>query len=203
MITNIIVSSPHAACPQSIHRQCDLAAEISAYTFCQAIDKYKTISFVYMQGDEFRANHDLNRKNSRNTKFRKKLMDFFTLFAQQFTIMIDIHSFPNEWIKEAGDINFFKKSEVAPEIVILEGPLDNYEGISLSKTLNNNLISLGVDCKIIRGIKVNDIINHSKDFGIPGVLLEFNEKFTQDVVRLKQICKFTARIIRDIAQNAI
>jgi hypothetical protein len=92
-------------------------------------------------------------------------------------------------MEEAGDINFFKKDEKAPEVVLLKGPLDNCNGKSLTNMLYNHLIKNKIDCKIITGIVVNDIMNEGNEYGIPGILIEFNEQLLENINRFKYICK--------------
>lgn len=196
MVT-IILSSPHGLCPKSISRRCDLVAIPVAEELQSSLRQYKsTINTIYSQGTEYRHDHDLNRKKSRNTPYRKNLLQVFKTYSKN-SILVDVHSFPDYWMVEAGDINFFKKDEPAPDIVILQGPCDLYKGVSLSKTLYENL-RLRFTSKIIDNITVNDIMNQGKEFNIPGVLLEFNEKYAEDQDGLELLVNFISAILKDI-----
>lgn len=188
-MSTVILSSPHALCPSSEKRKCDIVAGDAAECLRYELAKYSPdIKCICVQGNEYRHDHDLNRTVSRNTQYRRRLSEIITT-SKKSAIIVDVHSFPNYWMKEAGDINFFKKTELAPDIVILEGKHDMCNGISISKTLCNNLRTK-YNCKIISGITVNDILNEASEYNIPGVLLEFNEKYKDDVDGLKIMCRY-------------
>ena len=53
---------------------------------------------------------------------------------------MDIHSFPNKYEDEAGDINLFQKNEVPPDIAILSASCDTINDKCLSKTIHQNLL---------------------------------------------------------------
>jgi hypothetical protein len=196
-MTTLIVSSPHQKCPKnSPTRACDLAAGIASETFCRIVSTNKRLQYIELLGDEFRVNHDLNRKASRETPYRKRLEEVFRdLRGNQRVMVTDIHSFPNEYLVEAGDINFFKKDEIAPEIVLLKGPKDEYNGRSICQTLYNALAKYNVRCKIIYNITVNDIMNQGSEYNIPGILIEFNEKFVDHTDRLYDICRMLVKTL--------
>ena len=198
-MTTLIVTSPHALCPnKTTNRMCDLAAGVSADIFCNIAKLFKALSCLNIKGNEYRHNHDLNRNPSRNTLFRQKLTGIFQSYKND-TIIIDMHSFPDYWDPAAGDINFFKKDEKAPDIAILQGKLDNYKGISLSKTLFATLTRSGINTKLITGIKVNDIMNNAAENDIPGVLIEVNEKYNHNTEELAQICDIILTALNTIA----
>lgn len=196
-MTTIIISSPHSMCKPSNERICDTAAGISAKYICAMLADCKNSRFIYLPSTEFRSDHDLNRVSSRDTVYRKILRNIMKI-SPKGGLLLDVHSFPNYYMEEAGDINFFKKGEIPPEIVLLTGPNDMFQGISLSGVLLNNLKLNGVDCKIISDIKVLDILNEANENNIPGILLEFNEKFSVGGERLAKICKIITDILCDI-----
>ena len=199
-----LVTSPHARCKSSTTRMCDTVAAMVARCFCATVGKYleelgqrSETRCVYVEGDEYRHDHDLNRKPSRHTPFRRSL----TLSMKiQPHVLVDIHSFPNYWMPEAGDINFFKKHEQPPEMVILTGPRDRIHNTSLSAVIEKQLSRRGVNIKTITGIKINDILNEANEYNIPAVLLEFNEKLIDDPTRVKQLCHWLADIFLDILE---
>jgi len=195
-MSTLIITSPHMLCPLDKKRKCDLAASISADTLCSEIKRHK-INYVYLPGDQYRANYDLNRSSSRKTEFRQTLSNIFLLFRNN-ALTIDVHSFPNYWVKEAKDINFFKENEIPPDIVVLEGKLNTYDNVNLSETFLSCLQKAGLNSKIIRGIKVNDIMNESSDHNIPSVLFEFNEKYTNDTEGLHRICSCLVQTIKSL-----
>jgi hypothetical protein len=198
MQTTVIVSSPHSLCDPTVKkRECDLAAGLAAQFLCDALRAHAgKIDHIYLQGDEYRRNHDLNRKVSRGTPYRKRLAAVMS--AEKFSprrLLLDVHSFPDEYLDAAGDINFFKKGEVAPNIVLLEGPKDSFDGSSLSRSLWMACLKAGLRSKIITGITVNDIMNQGAEHDIPAVLLEFNEKYLKDPDSLYKICELIAGVI--------
>lgn len=194
-MTTLIVSSPHALCVKnSKKRSCDSAAGLASQVFYYAADDYNKLNCIAFPGDEYRINHDLNRKASRNTPYRQRLEQFLQQCDKAASITIDIHSFPNEYLIAAGNINFFKQGEIAPDIVILEGPRDVYKGKSLSHSIYSALHDK-IECKIIRGISVNDILNNSAEHAISGVLLEFNERFNDNPDQLFDLCSIIASVL--------
>lgn len=201
MVT-LVVTSPHAKCPDSKERMCDLAAERAANVFCEIANQLGFTCY-YFQGDEYRFHYDLNRSTSRNTKYRKDLKKTLEKLYNDKTdtIIIDIHSFPNYWIPEAGDINFFKKNETAPDAVMLIGRNDRYKnwsiGESFAKSLNNN----GIKTKVLPGIEVNDILNQSAEYKIPGTLVEINEKYLMNQNGLQEIFRAILRVIYSLTSS--
>lgn len=196
---NILVSSPHAMCLPGKKRMCDIAASAAARAFFNAVEA-AGMKCTYIEGNELRHNHDLNRKPSRSTLFRKALTSMMKEAKDRVPcvqcpaglILVDVHSFPNYWMEEAGDINFFKPGEVPPEIVILQGPMDGFGGLSLTSTLYDSLREHSVRVKVVRGITVNDIMNEASDSMISAVLLEFNEGLLEEPRRLAFICSIVS-----------
>lgn len=198
MSTTLIVSAPHQLCKPNTPRMCDLAAGIATEMFCQAAIRHRNLECMVLLGDEHRVNHDLNRKVSRGTPFRKKLDQLLSMAEGSNCVVIDIHSFPDKYLVEAGDINFFKQGEIAPEIVLLHGPLDEFRGKSICNTIYKALVKGKITSKIIRGITVNDILNQSSEYDLSGILIEFNEKFKSEPDRLYDICKIIASSLSSI-----
>lgn len=197
MTATYIISVPHSFCPKTEDRQCDLAAEKACDSICSVLNNHKDIKCLITKSDVKRSVHDLNRESSRHTGFRKTLVEQFNDYKDKNTIVIDVHSFPDKYLDEAGDINFFKKGDEPFEIVLLSGPLDIYNGISISKTLYNVLKRNKIYTKIIDNIDVLDILNQSFEYNIPGILLEFNERFSSEInkQRLDQICNIVSKTI--------
>lgn len=202
---SIVVTSPHASCPKNTdQRMCDLAAALAGKLFSE-LTQQSGIPTIYLEGDELRHNHDLNRNPSRNTKFRRRLQKVLES-TDDTELLIDMHSFPNYRIEEAGDINFFENGEHPPDIVLLRGPLDSYQHSRKKISLCNILYEClshktNVNCKIIEGITVNDIMNNASEYKIPGVLIEVNEKYIQDPDKLYPIFKRLVLKLKSILEN--
>lgn len=197
---SLIITSPHAACINNTHiRTCDLAAGMAGSMFHQICEKNK-IKSIYLEGNEFRYKHDLNRKTSRTTKFRKELQNI--LLRENPKLLIDIHSFPNYRIEDAA-VNFFENGENPPDIVFLRSPLDIFRSNKTNKRYSIcntlfNCLSRNCKCKILEGITVNDILNNCYELNIPGILIEINEKFTQESDKLEPILNCIIKEIKQI-----
>jgi len=205
---NIVVSSPHAGCIPSTKRMCDLAASSAAKYFCSAAGG-RGLKCLYIEGNELRKKHDLNRRPSRGTPFRKTLTSVIKhtkemadcIHCASGVIVVDVHSFPNYWMAEAGDINFFKPGELPPEIVILQGPMDMFGEFSITMALFNASTNSKIRAKLVRNITVNDIMNESSELEIPAVLLEFNEGLLRNPERMAFICGVVAEALYDISRQ--
>lgn len=200
-IPDLVVTAPHSQCDMlAPNRACDLAAALAGQSLCLAMQK-QNLSCVYLPGDEFRRDHDLNRKPSRSTKYRKGLESVMKGVSSvrpssgHTPLLLDVHSFPDYYMEEAGDINFFAKGEKAPDIVLLQGPKNMYNEASLTDVLFHSLSRAGLQTKIIKGILVNDIMNQANEYGISGILLEFNEKYNKEPEKLRRICETIVKTI--------
>lgn len=185
---NLIITSPHAKC-DLLHpkRICDLAAGLAGQVIVEEAEKYG-LSYSYFPGDVYRFEHDLNRKKSRHTNYRQKLLTRIRKLSKMDSVLLDIHSFPNYYMEEAGDINFFRKDEIPPEIVLIQGPLNVYRNKKLTNILYSVLSEYGIRVKILSGISVNDILNQASEHNIPGILIEYNESFNRKRKQLSKIC---------------
>lgn len=178
----IIVSAPHSLCPLGYtdaqnrkNRKCDLVAgKVGLALASRLSEVYSPV--VFLASDQPREITDLNRKPSRSSQFRLKL----DRCAKSGVLILDVHSFPDAYLIEAGKSNMFKENEIPPEIILLKGPGDNIKGQSLTTSLFKSLSVVKVNVKILEGIKVLDIINSAWDRNVPGILLEFNEKFNEE-----------------------
>jgi hypothetical protein len=198
---NLIITSPHAKCDIiSEERSCDYAAALAGKTLCTALDKYK-LTYVYLPGDEFRRDWDLNRKISRSTKYRTTLESIIKESATSTSLLLDVHSFPDEYLDKAGKINFFSKGETPPSVVLLQGPHNFYNGISLTDTLSSAITKAGLKTKIIVNIAVNDIMNQANEYSVPAILIEFNEKYNKYPEKLAKLCKLIAKCIHDMSAS--
>ena len=177
----------HIVCKDKINRDCDTVAEIASDIITYIL---KGLS---IKGNHHRSNFDLNRDSARNTEYRKSLDLIFSLYKKN-SIVLDIHSFPNYYMDIAGDINFFKKNEIAPDIVLMTGSNDFYKGVSISQSLFNGL-KYKYKVKIISNVDVLDILNQANKYKLGGILLEFNEKYKNNIKDLEILCKIICNII--------
>ena len=188
MAYDLILSAPHALCDRlNPKRACDLAAALSGQTLCSVAED-QGLTCAYLPGDVLRAQHDLNRRPSRGTPYRQRLRTLLDGADGSGSLVLDVHSFPDYYMEEAGDINFFRRGETPPAIVLIQGPSNIYHGHSLAQTMYDALARAGVPVKILRGITVNDIMQEASDKRIPALLIEFNERFNSEPRPLLQIC---------------
>lgn len=196
---SIILTVPHGKCPlpqKSSDRMCDIAAMSAAECMAKLLKGYN----IFIPGDEYRYDHDLNRKESRKTNYRSRLSNVFKHLKNSNVILLDIHSFPNYYDPRAGDINFFKSNEIAPDFVLLRGKRDIYNGQSICNIIHQELREHNINVKIIENIEVLDILNEADEYNIPGVLCEFNEKLRDDNYKdlLKSVCIIITNCIKSL-----
>lgn len=198
-MSGVILTSPHAKC--NIYdgkRHCDTVAGVSADVLGGTLLN-AGVACVKITGNEYRVDYDLNRTAGRVTSFRKRLSAILSAAGSSRTLLMDIHSFPNYWMEEAGDINFFKRGETAPDIVLLKGPRDVFRGKFLCDFFISKLKE-NFNCKIIEGIKVNDIMNEASEYDVGGILLEFNEKYKDDLAGLNCLCGAIGEVVKELME---
>lgn len=202
-LPTLLVTSPHAKCDLSHpKRMCDLAAALAGQTMLEEAAKNE-LNCLYFPGDVYRYTHDLNRKRSRHTNYRQSLLKHIKKLSKLDSVLLDIHSFPNYYMDEAGDINFFRKGESPPEIVLIQGPLNIYRNRRLTNLLYSILSKKGVRVKILDGISVNDILNQASEHNIPGILIEYNESFNKKPKFLAHVCKLILDGIIHVSINDV
>ena len=201
-LPDLIVTTPHGKCDMmNTKRSCDLAAALAGQILC-SVAQAQGVSYAYLPGDEFRLHHDLNRRASRETPYRRQLADLLGAVRDSGSLLIDVHSFPDYYMKEAGNINFFKQGETPPDIVVLEGPANTWHGRPLAQTLYDALHNAGLRVRLLRGITVNDIMQQAAEHDVPGVLLEYNEAYNRDPESLKRACQVVLSVLRGMAASA-
>lgn len=178
---SIVITAPHSLCPADYtheknkqNRQCDIAAgKIGLFLAEQFSKNIRDKNIIFLAANVKREKIDLNRANSRKSEYRKKLNNCLV----NCSFIIDVHSFPNYYLEEAGDINFFKKDELPQDIVIISGM--NNTDKQMANDLYNLLKNNNVHTRLITHLKVNDILNNANEYNKNGILLEFNEKFLE------------------------
>ncbi len=188
---NIVITSPHSLCDNNIKsRECDFLAGKAASVLNRLLhtEKESTLNSYYFSANILRKECDLNRDVCRDSDYRKYVYDFCKELKGN-NILLDVHSFPNYY----EEYNLFKKDEVPPEIVLLTGPKDNYNNISLSKCFYTELYKNKIRVKIMKDIKVLDILNQ---MNMSGILLEFNESLAYG--RIVVICNIIKECIKNL-----
>ena len=183
----IILTVPHGTCSPILigEHYCDFIAEQMGTLLHDALSKKlnnvsaQTISYdisLIVEKDIPRSHIDENRDIARqqHTPFRTKISDSISQ-SPSGSILIDIHSFPNnpEHL-ESYNTPFYI---IDPSIDIF------YPANNLSMALSHTTIP---SAAIFRsgsdefGQNVNDIIRQASESGINSTLIEFNEQLTSD-----------------------
>lgn len=180
-----IITVPHSFCIYFEGHTCDFYAEITAkYLFSQLSDNYNT---YLITADINRVFIDMNRIESRNTEFRKKIRNIFNNILKsnskkKIIFILDCHSFPveNNTIYHFGTVNIPN-----PKITILynNSTKKKYAELLVDLLNKNNL-----DTTILPGID-NDIINEYSFFEdentlVVAILIEIREDLSHSELSL-------------------
>jgi predicted N-formylglutamate amidohydrolase len=169
----IILTVPHAqGCDSATSRHpCDALAEGLA-RYLQQSCKNAAIESEVLVGVTPRANLDLNRKESRNTEYRKQINERIQYHQQRGDVVwvIDCHSFPQDYQWTA---------QQTTDFVILDTWLNNRPTAYVT-TLTNFLQKRKVHVTQLRGAlpeddETNDIMDTSRQLGAYSFLLEVKE----------------------------
>jgi len=172
---SVLITVPHATCPYKFKERhlCDYIAPYIAKKLHNLIPNSKLIlAEIHRDANQIaidgKPGSDQNRPWGRqDTKFYQEFSKSLKEIKDQpLIIVLDIHSFPS------GSFNEKKNTSV----VILE-PFNNYE---ISIDLYNTLIKNNINSEIIKGSTINFIIMEAREYGIPSILIEFNENFSHE-----------------------
>lgn len=159
----IVITAPHAACVPVSHlldqgHYCDLAAERASLCLAQHLKKVKL--FINSDVPRTRQN-DMNRQVSRNTEFRKKILDYATENKDNIAFVLDVHSFPPT------------DRHYGPwELVVLDDffPVATYTLDFVRAMRREKIVTVGMHGK------TNDIhFQMRRDVGLQSFLVEFKE----------------------------
>lgn len=153
---SIVITTPHSFCVHGINeRHCDLNAENAAVSLLRILrtSKYST---VYLPADQPRFQVDLNRPESRDTRFRQSLGK---ILNNNPALLLDIHSFPYDTFERDYDV------------VIIDNPPTTEYSVSLKDRLLNHNINVGY----ITGNSDNDIVIEARSKNVFAMLIEYSE----------------------------
>ena len=155
----LVITVPHTFhvgfLPREMH-----ATDFSALDAARDLQKAFSANVVtrVFVGDVPRFLVDLNRPQSRNTQWRRRVTDLLRFLGRR-AVQLDVHSFPDDpW--------------TGKEIVVM----DTARGHEWARDLAKGLRRRGINAYYIRGSPRNDLIQTSEALHVPAVLLEFNEK---------------------------
>ena len=160
-MAKIILSVPHAHCrseSDKILHFCDVVAGPVAEELSKRLQAAGHEVFLHL-GDINREETDLNRSESRGTKFRKDLEADFP----KAEILVDVHSTPRSRLNWTEDI------------VILKWQTEEVDNRHLTYDLAKKLIETDLDVSITPARAQDDIVDQALHANLPAVLVEFSE----------------------------
>jgi hypothetical protein len=141
----------------------------------KSLHRYLGSESIILYGDINRTISDLNRSESRHTKFRRFLSQLIQKTEVEW--VLDAHSFPPQGTDMKGEIVFLSLSKE-----------------SYLKDLVDHLRQHNIDANMKMGSYLNDIILEAKQHHLKYLLLEYNEDLT--VSRLNYISQLIARYVK-------
>jgi len=163
-----VITVPHATCIDTPHHRimhtCDYIASAVANDLANNLMCGKSKVFY---GDINRSVVDLNRRESRNTEFRKIVRKHF----KDEVIVVDIHSYPPYSFNYGDyDIALISSNE------------------KIKKTLKSELERNGYKVGTFEPSNIDDILTEASEHGITdSVLIEVNEKYKGDTNKIAKI----------------
>ena len=189
----VIISVPHGFCPVSITRACDKRAKLFADTIRAGIES-AGIEVDFFVADRPRSEVDSNRREGRETGFRKKLDERLSE-RECDDILLDIHSATPDALTD------FPSRKIVPfEAYLLE--MGGFpEDDAFNHALYDYLKERGVDVHLRHGTNENDIVVRAiEEFCIHRTsLVEINESTPEK--RIKEIASMVVGFVRGIASG--
>jgi hypothetical protein len=174
---NFIITVPHAACMDvsNVQHTCDAASSAAARMLREEAERFRNVYF-FENTDVYRLDHDMNRVESRKTKFRVDLTSKIQALSHSSktynTVLIDVHSFPPGYGFGTEDDAMIVFMEPRPTPWYSVGPISALE-------------SEGILTKFVEGHHtVNDIELEARNAGLKAVLMEVRENtFSEEALR--------------------
>ena len=180
----IYITVPHNSCIKGI-RLCDLVAEKFADIFYDKLNDDNIIVYIFKSNIN-RKILDANRfmTNKLNIKDSNLWQNIKDVFQYGDNILFDIHSFPDKYREFHGK-----------DIIIL----DNYPYQKFAIMLNEYLNKNNINSKILEASTGNNAILDIFSLHplyTPTILLEVNEKYLNNDVKLNQIADILIKFIK-------
>jgi hypothetical protein len=182
LIPTAVITVPHYTCIKTVYHLCDTKAYDMAKRIRDKLAEYG-INTIILLGDINRSIIDLNRKESRNTEFRKVLRrevkERISQNPQRKVFLIDCHSF---------DRGFKTRDNPDPQFVIL---YDTGCEMQYIHKLYTNMKDAGIRVNLLEGLN-NDIMDEFTCIhNVIPVLLEISEiHYTDDLInKISEIIK--------------
>lgn len=180
-MARILLTVPHAVCRSEEDKSkhfCDIVAEGAARKlFDYLTDKGHKV--MLRVGDVSRIENDLNRPESRDTDFRKRILTDF----KRADFLLDVHSYPQEHVSWNSDFVLLKWNK---------GGQDNRE---LVADMVGAMARADLDVATANAEQVDDVVAHALENNLPAMLVEFSEKAFEK--RKKEILEKFAATLSD------
>lgn len=178
-MARILLTVPHAVCRNEEDKSnhfCDVVAEGAARKlFDYLTDKGHKV--MLRVGDVNRIENDLNRPESRDTDFRKRVETDF----KRADFLLDVHSYPQEHVSWNSDL------------VLLKWNQNGQDNRELVADLLGELAHADLDVATAHAEKPDDIVAQALENKLPAVLVEFSEKAFEK--RKKEILEKFATVL--------
>lgn len=194
----IIITAPHSKCVEVYVRDCDRRSSEAALIVKNILNESSsddcTVSLHL--STLYRTNMDANRRESRNTKWRKKLASVTkenVLMGKTF--VLDVHSFPPD--SSFGHYKvYFLELQIPKELEYFDttSSWSQEEKIASMRVIRK---TLGIDGgAIITASSVNDIMLSSVEMGASSILLEVNE--SKEILGDEELKTFLTQFCKDV-----
>ena len=198
-----LLTVPHKTCPahgHGPHHLCDFLAERAAAALRDKLRARGAEVAEPLLGDVCRATLDLNRAESRWSRWRRKVADGIAELGATGSpvFVVDVHSYGGfaEWSERA-----IEAGRPAPNLVFL----DERDGRGIPRALRTRLSPRLAALTDVGGSSVNDVVATARENGAAwAVLIEFDEDAAAGDPRwLPQTADAVAEALVSYARDAI
>jgi len=204
----VLLTVPHARCPpHPLDHECDFAALAAAHALADAFERaarsrragaFRLRPALVVPGPtEYRRVCDLNRRRCRDTTpYRRRLTA--DMSRPDVALLIDVHSFPPNTDRVFDDA----------DVVILDDTAHaawSGYAVALLRMLaaahdggggGGGTSAFPVRVRLVKGAH-NDIEEEARGvFGLPAILIEFNERLFADDARPRMVRMLADRVVR-------
>lgn len=189
----LVITAPHAYCPVTIPRVCDLLSGQAAELL--ANDLADLQPHLLINTNVLRSVSDLNRPTSAEQPYHQQLRSL--LSHGQGGLLIDVHSYPGLAFEDQVYQPLYANSEQPHEVYLLLKLSSSSAIKRATARLANLLAAAEVEVAIYSADEhQNYILNIGLEHGLTTVLIEFNEALSNQ--RLEYIVQHVAAWAREI-----
>lgn len=200
MSTTFILTVPHATCvehPGNLH-ECDKAAPMAAESLAEALKEHPKVTVVGpLLGTLNRiVELDLARSESREHKWRKKLLDEIAA-ARKYSdtvMVVDVHSFDKH-------ANWNAHLDFQPQLVLLDDRATLLEYKVPEMLRDTTAMQKFMGKMRTGGSPENDIAVNATELGVMSILIEFSEIQATDPSWLKETTRTVASALIEVIER--